>query len=221
MSDTRDMSVEFVRRELLPRQNVRLLRQGLKFGKGLYYSSPELMAEPWYLKALNKGIDLEAAYFPGSMDCIWVRSPDPGERTRYFTCELVPHSQRFVGRSYVEITALRRQERVVANAHKIETLERHLGHTADIQDVIDAAKQRAELLRDPTLSNSAKVKNIKQNRRDEMAMARVIEGEVVRYGSASLPSSAQSSSALDLDRQADLNALRKMKQKSKVVIPNE
>lgn len=220
-SDTRDMSVEFVRRELLPRHNVRLLRQGLRLSQGLYYSSPELMGQPWYLKALDKEIWLEAAYFPENMDRIWVRSPDPGERTRYFTCELVPHSQRFAGSSYVEITALRRQERVVANAHKTKTLERHLGYTADNQDVIDSAVQRAGLLRDPTMSNAERLRNIKQNRRDEMATPRAIEGEVVGRDPAALPLSTHSSSASDPDRQADLDALLKMKQKSKVVIPNE
>lgn len=217
--DTRDMHVEFVRRELLPRQKIKLTRKGLRFSKGLYYSCPELIAQPWYLKELDRGSWLEASYFPADMSRILVRSPF--ERTQFFTCDLVPHSQYFTGRSYVEITALRRQESVVAKAHQPETLEHHLGYKVDIKERVDSARWRAELLRDPTMSNAERLKKIKQNRRDEMAMQPVIEGEVVGYGPAALPSSTQSSSASNLDRQADLKALRKMKHKSSTGIPNE
>lgn len=217
LSDVRAMEVDLVRRELLPRETIRLTRKGMKFMKGLYYSSPEILGQPWYLKALDRQASFEVAYSPDNMNQIWVRSPD--ERTVYFTCELVGHSRRFINSTFTEITALLRQERVVANTHEPDYHGNRLGYLLDNQQVIDAAERRAAEQRDPLISNAARTRDIKQNRRDEIAAERAIEGEVTGYG-PDVPKTHQPALP-DVDRQADLLALRKMKHKSNAGIPNE
>lgn len=219
LSDVRSMEVDFVRRELLPRKTVKLSSKGLKFMKGLYYSSPEIVGQPWYLKAIDRQASFEVAYSPDNMNRIWVGSPD--ERNVYFTCELVGHSGRFINSTLTEITALLRQENVVANTHEPDYHGKRLGYLLDTKQVIDEAKRRAAEQRDPLISNAARVRNIKQNRREEIAMQQAIDGEVTGYGPEPVLPSARPPALLDVDRQADLQALRKMKHKSKTVIPNE
>lgn len=165
-SDMRPFQYEYTRLHLLPDAKLKVTSKGLKYMKGLYYSSVDMMAEPWYLNAQIKGEELRATYHPGDMSRIYIQSPY--DRTVSYVAELAPHCQVFEGKSLVEIDALRHRERKIVAENKADNTAKRIGFELEIEELVSKAIASAIEDYDPTLSAAERTRDIKKNKADEV-----------------------------------------------------
>jgi hypothetical protein len=207
--DVRQLDCDYVRLNLLPRQTVRVQRNGLKFGPALHYASAEMMAAPWYLKALERGESLEAAYNSADMSRIYVR--DPLDRQHHYLCDLTPHSRRFANRSLTEIQSLRRHERENSARNLPTMLARQAGYEMDMRKIVEAGLARAAETFDPTLSDAERLRGIRENCRVEISAGRALHPLPLPGQSAGSVAQVPAVPA-DADRLSDLKLVEQLRQ---------
>lgn len=165
-ADARPFKYEYSLLNLLPDKNVTVTRRGVQFKWGMYYMSPKLMAEPWYLEAQSKKEKLVACYHPGDMSRIYIRSPF--ERTLSYVAELAPHCKSFNGKSLVEIEALRKREREIKAEYTMDLSELTIGWQKDMEEIVANAIASFDEDYDPSLSKAERLRNIKANKAKEL-----------------------------------------------------
>lgn len=207
--DLRQFDPDYVRLNLLPRQTVRVQKNGLKFETALHYASAELMTAPWYLKAQEQRQELNAAYNSADMSRIYVF--DPIDPRRHYLCELAPHSRRFAHSSFSEIRALRRHERENTARSLPAMIARQAGYEMDIRNIVDAAITGAAATYDPTLSNAERLRNIRDNRKAEVRTERVLNPLPLPGQSAGSVAQVLAAPA-DADRLSDLKLVEQLRQ---------
>jgi len=165
-ADGRPFDYEYAKLNLLPDRATKVTRKGLQFMTGLYYVSPQMMAESWYLDAQSKNKNLVASYHPGDMSRIYIRSPFNREVS--YVAELAPHCKVFEGRSLVEIEALRKREREIKAEHKIDLTALSIGWQKDIEEIVVKSVEESNADYDPYLSAAERIRDIKANRKKEL-----------------------------------------------------
>lgn len=166
-SDAKRIDYGVARTALLPQKHVKIVRRGIRFAHGLYYFSPEMMAEEWYLHAQEQALDTQATFYPGDISSIWVISPHDPRRS--YRCELVPRCQAFAGLSLSEVNELRRRERENAAEQFWEWEEMNLSYHDQIETRAQQAIRKADADRDPSLTKRERTENIRANRDAERA----------------------------------------------------
>jgi len=165
---------DVARKILRPKRQVKIQKHAVRFAEGLYYCSDELLAQDWFQHVKINGTALTAGYDPGDMTTIEVWSPlNPSET---FICHLTPHCARFANRTWAEINTLRRREqenkldfyrKPDANALDPEAIATFVAGEQERTKKAQLAARKAEA--DTALSQSARLRNIKENRQAEMA----------------------------------------------------
>lgn len=162
----REFPPDYLQAHLWPKHDLKFSRKALHFQRGLYYMSEELAAQTWFVQALVERQRLQAFYHPSNVDVAYLRNIDG-------TGELIPltltrRADRFGGMSLNEVVGLSKaagenNARAAADLAPLRA-EWEMG----IHEISNKAKRTAKQLQDPTLSDAARRKGIRQNRQDEL-----------------------------------------------------
>ncbi len=164
MGSPRMLARDVIRLNLLPDDEASVSREGIYF-RGLWYGSQLAMQEQWYLKARNGRFGITVAYEPRLVDTIYLR----GDRGQLLDrCVLLPRSRRFSGLSWVEATALIRQQKLENDAAASRALQAQIALDTRIDhEVNEARKETRAAEKEKKVSRQGRKKTLPKNRREE------------------------------------------------------
>ena len=166
----RQLDLDYLKRFLWPRIDLKTMRQAFQFCTGLYFQGEPVSQQDWFHEALRDKTRLEGRYHPLYLDSLLVLSQG---REGSFTATPTPRSERFAIYSHSELMALRTQSKLNDEQAKYTWL----GYRAGQQDAVDkivteakAAKAKQDSI-DP-MSKAERMRGIRANRAAEIHAAR-------------------------------------------------
>jgi len=144
---------------LLPQAEAGITPQGIRY-KRAYYHSEKGALEGWYLNArAGGGSKVKICYDPRDTSNIFIRHDDNFE-----TCHIKEMSKPFAKRTWAEVEQYFYEKRVEQEKNRSEELQKDANLDAQIEEIVSAAKDK---IGRPTSTKTARVKNIRENRKDE------------------------------------------------------
>ncbi|WP_242223150.1 Mu transposase C-terminal domain-containing protein [Bacillus cereus group sp. BfR-BA-01380] len=157
------------RMNLLPKENARITRAGIKF-KNLFYGSEKAMTEQWYSKYKNTSI--EVAYDPRDMWQIYL----PHANGQGFdTCYLLPASEQYKGDYLEEIQFYQELLQELKALHDTEQRELAINTDAAIEQIVKNAMKEKKTVDQGDSNKSKKLRDIRLNRKVEKKLNRETE----------------------------------------------
>lgn len=165
--DVRQFDSAYLTRNLWPSATMKFSRNALQFYRGLYFMGTSLQDEPWFAEAFAKRAEVNTRFNPGNItNAILI---PPNLRSGQIDIALTRRSSRFSGFCYSEVVALgndaKRQNAMAA----WENLPRQVEHEGQMHAGIRQAKRNWREQYDDSLSDAARKRGIKDNRREEIA----------------------------------------------------
>lgn len=176
----RSFPEDIVKLNLMPEDNITVTEKGIKF-KQMYYSCDTAIKEMWFERARNvHSWKLSISYDPRNLNYIYLRSDDG---RNFEKCFLLESQQRYFNKSMDEINYLIEMEKSNKknNAGKVQQAKVNL--IDFIEDIVSKAEEKRTGELNPKESNASRLKNIKQNRREEKMINR--EKEAFELGEES------------------------------------
>lgn len=159
---------DLIRLALMPHDKATVTERGVRY-KNLYYTSFRAQSEHWFTKARSGGrFKVDVAYDPRNMDVIYYTG-DMGKECVAF--ELIS-GEKFGHCSYDEIMYQQELESEQAMHLKEEQRQKKAAYHVRAAEVLKVALTEADEEKDPSLTNSRKIKGIKENRRNEKTLQR-------------------------------------------------
>lgn len=161
---------DYVKLSLMPRAMAEVTEHGIRFKRKLLYSCERAIRENWFVRGNPKAPKkINISYDPSNLDQIYIW--EIGESS-YEICSLLPIQKTFFDRNIYEI------ENYMANQDLKRSLRQERERQADddlnaeiIHDVDKATKMTDCALPDKQ-SNRSRIKNIKDNRKQEAGIVR-------------------------------------------------
>ena len=167
-----------VRHALLQRDTATFTAEGIRFKK-CYYSCPEAVAGGWFVDARISRFAVNVSYETRLVDTIFVHHPH--RQGELIECKLTPRSQRFAGRSFTEVAAIKLIDEAMAPAIEHLALQVGIQSKAKTDPIVAAANKKLK----------EQVKGVKRHaRRVDTKPARQIELTRERQATAPLSSVA-------------------------------
>lgn len=165
----RSCDEKLARINLLPFETGTVSQVGITF-KGLVYTCQEALAAGWFDRIRpNRPSKVDIAFDPRRTDTVYLR-PD-SEFESYWVCELSDRSRRYKGMSFVEAAGiLKEMNRTKATAKQEEDYHKPDALTA-VEEIVANAKKRKDANK-PTVTDSNRLKGIRQNRASEKELER-------------------------------------------------
>lgn len=165
---------DIVRLNLLPRANVNISREGIKY-HGNYYSTEKAIAERWFVNP--KRTSIEIAYDPRNMDYIYI----PDNLGRSFEIGNILDKSPFHELSWEEIRYLQELKVEGSKDNNYEEKESDIDTDREIRETIKKAKKEVakQSQSEPKISNRQKVKNIRNNKIEEKELIRESESFIL------------------------------------------
>jgi len=132
-------SEERVRHALLQRDTATFTDEGIQFKK-LHYSCPEAVAGGWFVNARVSRFKVDVAYETRLVDTILVQHPH--RSTELIECRLLPRCQRYAGKSFAEVAAIKLIDEAMTPAIEHERLDVSIRSKRKTEHIVDAAKRR-------------------------------------------------------------------------------
>ena len=165
--DSRRFHKSYLESYLLPRQTVKLGQKAVKFARGLYFMGVELQHSDWFLEAVHRKKEPTVVYHPLDMSTIHLVPEE--ERAGLYDISLTRRCKRFTGFAHGEIMALAKQAAITNKKAEYELEPVRLGFEQKIQETVADGKRQTREQWDPSVSNNSRLKDIKQNKADELA----------------------------------------------------
>jgi len=159
----RTINEDIVKLNLMPTDNAKVTEAGIKF-KNMRYNCDIAMKEHWFEKARNRGTWTEKiSYDPRNMDYVYIRT----ENGRNFEkCYLI-NSERYGSKTLEEIIYLDAYEKRRKQIKDEVTLQGKVNLFADIEEIVARAEKREDQQMPSNISDTQKVKGIRDNRNYE------------------------------------------------------
>lgn len=165
-SDFRQFDPAYLTQNLWPTTTMKFNRNALQFFRGLYFMGTKLGEEPWFAESFAKRIEVQALFNPSDIsNAILI---PPNQRSGQIDIALTRRSAKFAGFSFSEIVAHSKKANQRNAQAYWENLPRQVEFEAQIHADVKKAKKRWRQERDESLSNAARRRGIKENRRDEV-----------------------------------------------------
>jgi hypothetical protein len=158
-------SPEIIRLNLLPSAEASVTRDGCIYFKKLHYTCELAVREQWFVKARNKGSwKITVAYDPRLVDYLYIRL-DGGKDME--VCRLLDiDQQRFQGCDFREIEDYYKRQEVNKQSSRTRRQQSKAEHNARANKILDKATQEAQKA-DDGQSKQSRIKNIRENRKEE------------------------------------------------------
>lgn len=163
----RTMAPETVYRNLLPRAEVGISRQGIEF-KGLHFFSQYAHDQHWYLKSGQKRRRATIAYDPRTTNYIFLCLPGQAMER----CDLLDRDQGYAHREWIEAEAQKRLEAEQRMALEDTRFQALAELNARLEHIAQPAQQEAESIREQAGIGK---KTPPKNKQAHMARERVLE----------------------------------------------
>lgn len=163
----KQLSPEVVKTHLLPQGEAGITPKGIHFKKA-YYTCSKAIEEQWFLRAREgKPKKVKVAYDPRDASVLYVRTTEGIEK-----CQLKEISQQFEKRTWAEIQAWLLDQRKKGLENEGENLQKE----TKFRSQIDEAVKNAEAMFEPDgQTKTARLKNIRSNRKEEAARQKLIQ----------------------------------------------
>jgi hypothetical protein len=155
-------SPEKIHLNLLPRGKASTTPQGIYY-KGLYYTCEMAMQEQLFVRSKGRRTTRFSIVSEPLVDRIHLRL----DRGRHFvTCDLTPADRRFQGRDWYEMQEYFALERQAEKDAETEVQQSKADHHAVVNSIIaEGTKMTNAALAEAGLSNNARIKGIRNNRK--------------------------------------------------------
>lgn len=163
----RQFSEDRLARHLWPEAKLKFTRRGLQFYRGLWYMGTALQEQPWFLNAKMKEERFNARVHPHELSQIYLLPNEP--RTPMLPIPITKRSDRFAERTLSELLALESQKRRQNAAASWSNLPLEAQMTRIIEQTVKEGKQMSKATRDSSLSNRARLAEMRMNRAEELA----------------------------------------------------
>ncbi|MBC2579589.1 Mu transposase C-terminal domain-containing protein [Clostridium sp. DJ247] len=155
---------DIIRLNLMPSDRALVSTKGIIF-KGVGYGCESALKEMWFEKARNKGSwHLDISYDTRNMNYIYIRSEDGRS---FEKCSILERNSRYMNKSLEEIEYLNAYEQLMSKKHKIKELQEKVDLLSDIEHIVKKAEYTTNKVQDKNASKASRLKNIKENRRNE------------------------------------------------------
>ena len=198
---------EAVQMQLLPHKPVTMTRHGLHLGRGMYYGSASLAQQFWFIDALARKRPINAIWNPDLTTHIYI--PNPLQPRDLYTADLVPRCAKFAERSFVEMHALARHQRVLDEQAQHKAIFQAAGLHDFQRRLIEQAHAAKKAQYDPRMSDAERTRNIAAYRAMEAAATTVEAAYRPPVEQAGPSVSVPGSASAETDRLAERSARRR------------
>lgn len=156
---------DIVKLNLMPSGRATITAKGIKFKK-LHYTCEKAKTEQWFERARSGTLDksqkyLDISYDPRKPEYIYIRSSDGKD---YEKCSIIDFEARHIGKNWSEIEYLLAHEQLQKQKYKGKETQTKVDLMAEFENIVEQATASTDAVRDKTVSNSKKVKGIRDNR---------------------------------------------------------
>ncbi|WP_224984215.1 Mu transposase C-terminal domain-containing protein [Geomonas agri] len=156
----REKTQDVIKLALMPRDTASVTEKGIYFRK-MYYTCDLALREQWYVEARMKGRwNVEVSYDIRKADIIYLIKKDK----TFETCCLVDADARFKGASVEEVQDFFEIQDIKSKVHETEAIQSSARLHAMLEAELSDARARSKDRSRPEVSNSRRVKEIKENR---------------------------------------------------------
>lgn len=172
----RSFPEDIIKLNLMPSNYALVTTKGIKF-KYFYYSCENAVKEMWFEKARNRGSwKVNISYDPRNMNNIYIRSEDG---RNFEKCFLLESQTRYFNKTLDEIEYLIAYERLNRSEDKKRELQQKVDLLSDVENIVNNAEKTTNSVQDKDESKAAKIKNIRENRKNEKMLNRDKEAFVL------------------------------------------
>lgn len=165
-SDVRQFDSAYLTRNLWPPATMKFSRNALQFYRGLYFMGAKLQDEPWFAEAFAKRMEVHTRFNPSDISRAILIPPNL--RSGQIDVSLTRRSSIFSGFSLSEVTALSSDVKL-RNAQAYWTnLPGQVKREQQMHASIKQAKRQWRDQIDDSVSNAARLRGIKENKRKEV-----------------------------------------------------
>lgn len=154
-------------RYLWPEAKLKFTRRGLQLYRGLWYMGTVLREQPWFINAKLKEEAFNARVHPHALSQLYLLPNEP--RSPMLPISITKRSDRFAERTLSELMTLVSQKRMQNAAAEWSNLPLEAQMTSVIEQTVKEGKQMSRATRDSSLSNSARLAEMRINRAEELA----------------------------------------------------
>lgn len=159
---------DIVRLNLMYKKKTTITREGIKFNSKMFYGCDIAIKEEWYLKKVNKKLDI--VYDPRNMDFIYI----PLEKgSDFIKCTLLDKSCKYKGLSLEEVVFLHELENENKSDYKNSQNQVDIDYIESASRIIEKAKSKTMFSKND--SEKQIIKNIKKYRLEEKEKIRDIQ----------------------------------------------
>lgn len=182
----RRVSQDVLRFNMLPSEQATISGKGIKW-RGMLYSCETALKEKWFVRARNRTFQVDISYDPRCVNQIYVRLG----RKDYDVCYLLDSQSRYRGKSIDDVQYLLDEERQDKAGLQNQELGQRITLAAEIEEIVHEAveKTKAEFV---PQSNTKKLRDIRENRRQEKERNREQERVVLAGVQQPISSAAES-----------------------------
>lgn len=159
----RTLPPEVVLINLLPSKMARVGAKGVALG-GLFYVSEYTLSNNWHTAGRKKSWEIKVSYNPLNLGEIYFVEDD---RKTFHILKLVDHLKKFNGKSEYEIEDYFNKHKELNEKAKDKELQNKVKLFNEIEEIVQNARETADIQRDETLSKRQRLRGITENSRKE------------------------------------------------------
>lgn len=172
----RFISEELIKLNVMPIGSARVTKEGIKF-KNILYTCNLANTEGWFIKARNQGSwKIQVSYDPRNMNYIYIKSDK--ERT-FEACVIKNSHKKYFNKSLAEIEEIKSEQKILESKSVKKNLNYSINLYKDIEGIVNEAKKETDKFKNKNESASKKVKNIRENKKEEKEAMRKKESFIL------------------------------------------
>ena len=156
---------DIIKLNLMPSGRATITAKGIKFKKPCY-TCDKARREQWFERARSGTLGkyekyLDISYDPRKPEYIYIRSSDGKD---YEKCSIIDFEDRYIGKTWEEIEYLLAYEQLQKQKYQGQETQTKVDLMAEFENIIEQATTSTNAVQDKSISNSKKVKGIRDNR---------------------------------------------------------
>ncbi|QSO48504.1 integrase catalytic domain-containing protein [Alicyclobacillus mengziensis] len=165
----RRLPPDTVRIALFPSGEATVGSRGVAF-RGLAFASEYTLRQGWFQRARTKGSwKIKVSYNPMDLTLIYVHDEDG---LGVYKLTLLDHLKQYSFKSEKEVEQIQALERERTNQSKERELKEKIKLFAEIDSIVQDARTKTEAERNVSISKTKRLRNIKENQRNERELER-------------------------------------------------
>ncbi|QHA90171.1 Mu transposase C-terminal domain-containing protein [Bacillus sp. N1-1] len=199
-----------VKFHLLPSGNARVTGQGIVFKK-MRYSCEKGLREGWFEDARQKSWRIPISYDPRNMGYLYLHGDD---NQAFEIASLLDHQKKYDGKAFEDVQYLFDHESMKQQLNHHHETQQKVDLASDIDHIVQNAKKASQREKE-SMSNSERVKNIRENRAYEKEARRKEESFLIQESEQDKLVTSSVESIDHLESKADSSKIDILRQKQK------